>query len=266
MATMKNLSSNILEFVLSQPAHKLPAVFDLEQCPFPQGEIPLEDVLEEIVRLQSSGLIEANVLKGIDGKPSKIQIRYVTLDGRNYLQGRNPVAVEWPFLKKMMAAVIAVVVLMGFLFLGGLGRRKGDVPPTASPTPTPQIAPTPTPEPTPIPTPEATPTPEPTPNTTPAPTPTPLASPKPKPKSSASPREAPGSKPSSSTSPKPANLVSAKTKETQRANPNSKPTPYASPKLKPRETQHTSPNPKPAASASPKTKPRETPRATPEVQ
>jgi len=238
MATMKNLSSNILEFVLSQPAHKLPAVFDLEQCPFPQGEIPLEDVLEEIVRLQSSGLIEANVLKGIDGKPSKIQIRYVTLDGRNYLQGRNPVAVEWPFLKKMMAAVIAVVVLIVFLFLGGLGRRKGDVPPTASPSPTRQIAPTPTP----------------------------LASPKPKPKSSASPREAPGSKPSSSTSPKPANLVSAKTKETQRANPNSEPTPYASPKLKPRETLHTSPNPKPAASASPKTKPRETPRATPEVQ
>jgi hypothetical protein len=89
---MKNLSNSILEFVLSQPAHKLPAVFDLKQCPIPQGEIPLEEVLEEVVRLKTSGLIEANVLSGIDGKPIAVQIRYVTLGARTFCRG----AIPWP--------------------------------------------------------------------------------------------------------------------------------------------------------------------------
>jgi|GEM_PF-1059834 len=195
MSTMKNLSISILEFVLSQPAHKLPAVFDLEQCPFPHGEIPLEDVLEEIVRLQSSGLIEANVLKGIDGKPYRVQIRYVTLGGKNYLEGGNPLVVQWSFLKKILGAVLVVAVLIGFLLLGGLGRRNGgsvggDVVSAATPTPTPEATPTATPEPTPTPTPEATPT----------ATPSPSASPKPKRKET--PHASPTAKASPSASPK----------------------------------------------------------------
>jgi len=189
MSTMKNLSISILEFVLSQPAHKLPAVFDLEQCPFPHGEIPLEDVLEEIVRLQSSGLIEANVLKGIDGKPYRVQIRYVTLGGKNYLEGGNPLVVQWSFLKKILGAVLVVAVLIGFLLLGGLGRRNGgsvggDVVSAATPTPTPEATPTATPEPTPTPTPEATPTatPKPKRKETPHASPTAKASPSASPK------------------------------------------------------------------------------------
>jgi len=229
MSTMKNLSISILEFVLSQPAHKLPAVFDLEQCPFPHGEIPLEDILEEIVRLRSSGLIEANVLKGIDGKPYRVQIRYVTLGGKNYLEGSNPLAVQWSFLKKILGVVLVVAVLIGFLLLGGLGRRKGgsvggDVVPAATPTPTPEATPSPTatPEPTPTPTPEATPTP----TATPSPTPAPSASPKPKPKPKETPRTTPDSKPAPSTSPKP------RPRETPHASPNAKASPSASPKLK----------------------------------
>ena len=260
MSSMKNLSNSILEFVLSQPAHKLPVVFDLEQCPFPHGEIALEEVLEEIVRLQASGLVEANVLKGIDGKPSKVQIRYVTLAGKNFLQGRNPVAVQWSVLKKIPASllgVVAVALLIGVLLLGGFGSRKGKPLPAATPTPTPDItpAPTATPEPTPTPTPEPTPTP----TATPSPTPAPTASPKPKPK----PKESPRATPSPTSSP----LGSLKPKlgATPHASPNLKPAASPSPKPKdPKEKPRATPGSKPTSSTSPKPKPRETPRATPE--
>jgi hypothetical protein len=260
MSSMKNLSISILEFVLSQPAHKLPAVFDLEQCPFPHGEIALEDVLEEVVRLQSSGLIEANVLKGFDGKASKVQIRYVTLAGKNYLQGRKPVAVQWSVLKKIPASllgVVAVALVIGVLLLGGFGSRKGKPIPAATPTPTPDItpAPTATPEPTPTPTPEATPTP----TATPEPIPAPTASPKPKPK----PKESPRATPSSTSSP------SASTRPKLGATPHTSPNvkPAASPSPKPKDSKEkprVTPGSKPTSSTSPKPKPRETPRATPE--
>jgi hypothetical protein len=134
----------------------------------------LEDILEEIVRLRSSGLIEANVLKGIDGKPTKVQVRYVTLSGRNYLEGKNPQVEQRAILRKIVGLLAAVLVI-GFLFVGS--TRIGnflhghhEVPPAPTTTPTP----IPTPEPTPT----ATPTPEPTPTATPTPEPTPTPSPK----------------------------------------------------------------------------------------
>ena len=166
---MKKLSISILEFVLSLPAHKLPAVFDLEQCPFPQGEIRLEEVLEEIIRLKSGGLIEANVLKGFDGKPTKVQIRYVTLKGRIYLEGVNPLASQRSAQKKILGAGLAAVLTIGLLLLVGVRHRKSDAVPAAAPLPSPTGTPAPTPEPTP----EATPTPMATPATTPEPTPSP---------------------------------------------------------------------------------------------
>ncbi len=172
MSTMKSLSIGILEYVLSQPAHKLPAVFDLEQSPFPYGELSLEEILEEIIRLKSIGLIEANVLKGIDNKPYKVQVRYVTLDGRNYLEGKNPLAEQRSFLTKILGGTLAVAALIGFLILGGnrlggLLHRHGTVEAAADstpiPTPTPMATPAPTPEPTPTPTPEPMPSPSPSP-------------------------------------------------------------------------------------------------------
>jgi hypothetical protein len=172
MSTMKSLSIGILEYVLSQPAHKLPADFDLEQCPFPYGELSLEEILEEIIRLKSIGLIEANVLKGIDNKPYKVQVRYVTLDGRNYLEGKNPLAEQRSFLIKILGGTLAVAALIGFLILGGnrlggLLHRHGTVEAAADstpiPTPTPMATPAPTPEPTPTPTPEPMPSPSPSP-------------------------------------------------------------------------------------------------------
>ena len=128
---MKKLSISILEFVLSLPAHKLPAVFDLEQCPFPQGEIRLEEVLEEIIRLKSGGLIEANVLKGFDGKPTKVQIRYVTLKGRIYLEGVNPLASQRSAQKKILGAGLAAVLTIGLLLLVGVRHRKSDAVPAS---------------------------------------------------------------------------------------------------------------------------------------
>jgi hypothetical protein len=260
MSTMKNLSISILEFVLSQPAHKLPANFDLENCPVPHGEISLEAVLDEVVRLQSAGLIEANIQHGIDGKPSKAQIRYVTLGGKNYLEGVNPIAEQWAFIKKILLAVIVTALLIGFLLIGGFGRKSPVVAPVSIPTPTatPESTPTPTPSPeispittaTPIPTPEVTPAP------TPSPTPSPSVSPKPKPKPQETPRATPSSK--SSASPKP------KSKESSRSNPTPKPSPSISPK--PKEKPHSTPVSKPTPSASPKPKPKVTPHETPEVQ
>lgn len=178
MSTMKSLSIGILEYVLSQPAHKLPADFDLEQCPFPYGELSLEEILEEIIRLKSIGLIEANVLKGIDNKPYKVQVRYVTLDGRNYLEGKNPLAEQRSFLIKILGGTLAVAALIGFLILGGnrlggLLHRHGSVEAAATlvatPASTPMATPTPTPEPTPAPTATPTPTPEPMPSPSPSP-------------------------------------------------------------------------------------------------
>ena len=168
MSTMKSLSISVLEYILSQPAHKLPAVFDLEQCPFPHGEIPLEEVFEEILRLKSVGLIEANVVKGIDGKPTKVQVRYVTLSGRNYLEGKNPQVEQRAILRKIVGGILVAVLVIGFLLagstrLGDLLHRQGEMPPAPSPTPVPTPTPTPTPELTPTPTPEPTPTPSPSP-------------------------------------------------------------------------------------------------------
>ena len=179
MSTTKSLSISVLEYILSQPAHKLPADFDLAQCPFPHGEIPLEEIFEEILRLKSVGLIEANVIKGIDGKPTKVQVRYVTLSGRNYLEGKNPQVEQRAILRKIVGGLLVAVLVIGFLFvgstrLGGLLQRHHEVPPAPTPTPTP--VPTPTPTPTPVP----TPTPEPTPTATPTPEPTPTPSPSPK--------------------------------------------------------------------------------------
>jgi outer membrane biosynthesis protein TonB len=174
MSTMKSLSISVLEYILSQPAHKLPAVFDLEQCPFPHGEIPLEEVFEEILRLKSVGLIEANVVKGIDGKPTKVQVRYVTLSGMNYLEGKNPQVEQRAILRKIVGGLLVAVLVIGFLFVGS--TRIGnflhghhEVPPTPTPIPTPVPTPTPLPTPTPEPTPTATPTPEPTPTPSPSP-------------------------------------------------------------------------------------------------
>lgn len=174
MSTMKSLSIVILEYVLSLPAHKLPALFDLNQCPFPHGELSLEEILEEILRLKSVGLIEANILKGIDGQPYRVQVRYVTLNGRNYLEGKNPLAEQRSVLIKILGGIFAVAALIGFLLfggnrLGGLLHRHGDVEPAPAPIPTPTPMATPTPEPTPAPTATPTPTPEPTPSPSPSP-------------------------------------------------------------------------------------------------
>jgi outer membrane biosynthesis protein TonB len=185
MSTTKSLSISILEYILSQPAHKLPAVFDLEQCPFPHQEIPLEEVFEEILRLKSVGLIEANVMKGIDGKPYKVQARYVTLNGRNYLEGKNPPTKQRAILGKIVGCLLVAIVVIGFLLIGitRLGFLHGHH--EVSP------APTPTPLPTPVSTPTPTPTPEPTPTATPPPTPEPTPTPSPSPKHRAKPHTSP---------------------------------------------------------------------------
>jgi len=192
MPTMKSFSIDVLEYVLSQPAHKLPAVFDLEQCPFPHGEIPLDEVFEEILRLKSVGLIEANVLKGVDGKPNKVQVRYVTLNGRNYLDGKNTLAEQRSVLTKILGGVLVAAMVIGFLLLGG-NRLDGLLHRVSAgePASTPLATPTPTPEPTPIPTPTATPAPTPEPTPIPTPTATPAPTPEPSPKHGLKPHKTP---------------------------------------------------------------------------
>ena len=86
---MKYLATPILEFVLAQTAHKLPVVFTLEECPLPDCSESPEDVLGEVLRLQKEGWIEAHVTRGVTGKPKRVEVRYITLPGRNYLESRN---------------------------------------------------------------------------------------------------------------------------------------------------------------------------------
>jgi hypothetical protein len=86
---MKHLATPILEFVLAQPAHKLPVVFTLEECPLPDCSESPEDVLGEVLRLLKEGWIEAHVTRGVTGKPKRVEVRYITLPGINYLESRN---------------------------------------------------------------------------------------------------------------------------------------------------------------------------------
>jgi hypothetical protein len=86
---MKSLIIQILEFVRNQPAHRLPALFNQEECPLPECTESPEDVFQEVLRMQKEGLVEAHVNRDCKSNPKQLEIRYVTLAGANYLEAKN---------------------------------------------------------------------------------------------------------------------------------------------------------------------------------
>jgi hypothetical protein len=179
---MKHLAIPILEFVLLQPAHKLPVVFTLEECPLPECSEEPSDVLQEVLRLRDEGLIEAHVIRGVTGKPSKAEIRYVTLGGKIFLDNRNMRGKE---NKKdgVSPWFVAGLVILGALILGSFFGHfskaslfhRENLTPKPSPTEIPLATPTPIPSPSlspeasPTPSPIATPIPVSSPSSTPSP-------------------------------------------------------------------------------------------------
>lgn len=183
---MKHLAIPIMEFVQAQPAHKLPVVFTLKEVPLPDCDEAPEDVLQEVLRLEKGGLIEAHVSRDVTGKPFKVEIRYVTLDGIRSLgsmdsdDGEKAPKRKGPRLGVLLFFVVAIILALAAL-LKGTGRQEA--PAMQSPTPAPVASPTPeataTPVATATPSPSVTPEPTATPSPTPSATALPSASPSP---------------------------------------------------------------------------------------
>ena len=86
---MKPLIIQILEFIRSQPAHRLPALFTGEESPLPGCDESPEAVFQEVLRMQKDGLLEARVNRDCKSNPKKMEVRYVTLAGANYLEAKG---------------------------------------------------------------------------------------------------------------------------------------------------------------------------------
>jgi len=87
---MKHLAIQILEFVRSKPAHKLPVLFTLEECPVPECSESPEVVFKEVLQMVKEGLIEAHVIRDMKSNPKEIEVRYVTIVGANHLETKGP--------------------------------------------------------------------------------------------------------------------------------------------------------------------------------
>jgi len=89
-SSMKHLAIQILEFVRSKPAQKLPVHFTLGECPLPDcSESPEED-FQEVLRMVKAGLLEAHVIRGVKSKPKEIEVRYINVVGENHLEAKGP--------------------------------------------------------------------------------------------------------------------------------------------------------------------------------
>ena len=89
-SSMKHLATPILEFVRSKPAHKLPVLFTLEECPLPDCAESPGEVFKKVLTLVKDGLVEAHVSRDVKSNPKQIEVRYVTLAGANYLETNGP--------------------------------------------------------------------------------------------------------------------------------------------------------------------------------
>jgi hypothetical protein len=89
-SSTKHLAIQVLEFVRSKPAHKLPVLFTLGECPLPECSESPEEVFQEVLRLEREGLIEAHVNRDVKSNPKEIEVRYVTLAGAIHLESQGP--------------------------------------------------------------------------------------------------------------------------------------------------------------------------------
>ena len=89
-SSMKHIAIQILEFVRSKPAHKLPVLFTLGECPLPECSESPEVVFQEVLGMVKEGLIEAHVIRDMKSNPKEIEVRYITIVGANHLKDQGP--------------------------------------------------------------------------------------------------------------------------------------------------------------------------------
>ena len=88
-SSMKHLAIQILDFVRSKPAHQLPVLFTLEECPMSDCPESPDEVFQEVLRLVKEGLIEALVIRDVKSNAKEIEVSYVTIAGAIYLQAKG---------------------------------------------------------------------------------------------------------------------------------------------------------------------------------
>jgi hypothetical protein len=154
---MKHLVTAILEFVLSQPAHRLPAVFTPATCPLPDCSESPEDVFDTVLKLNQQELIKAHVTRGVHGAPCQAEVQYVTLAGRIHLENRLEKTREKKLSERVAVggglAVIAILVVVGVMIFGlfrgprssSPGPQHADLPKSTAPAEPPAPAATPSP-------------------------------------------------------------------------------------------------------------------------
>ena len=178
----------LLEFVTAQPAHKLPVVFTNEKCPLPDCTESPEEIFKEVLTLQRQGWIEARINRDVIGKPSQVEIRYVTLEGSAFLHGRQADSQEGMPIGKLIiwgsgGITILILAILGAHFISERSPKHSELPRHELPVQVPTPASTPSPTPIAVATPESIPsasqstspsaTPTPIQEVTPVPTPTP---------------------------------------------------------------------------------------------
>lgn len=178
----------LLEFVTAQPAHKLPVVFTNEKCPLPDCTESPEEIFKEVLTLHRQGWIEARINRDVVGKPSQVEIRYVTLEGSAFLHGRQTNSQEGMPIGKLIlwgsgGIIILILAILGAHFISVRSPKQSEIPrkelpvqvPTPVSTPSPTPLPVASPEPSPSAIPSASPSATPTPiqAVTPVPSPTP---------------------------------------------------------------------------------------------
>ena len=124
--SMTPLTIQILEFVLAQPAHKLPVIFTPEKSPLSECAESPEDIFQEVLRLEKENLIEAIVVRDVISKPQQVQIRYIPLKGRVYLNDRHSKIQEKnPFRNVFLWGTVAIVILVAVI-LSSFGGNIAD--------------------------------------------------------------------------------------------------------------------------------------------
>ena len=180
---MNHLTIPILEFVKAQPAHRLPVVFTAENSPLPDCSESPEEILKEVLTLQKDGWIEAHVIRDVTGKPYRAEVRYISLAGSVFLDGRASKAREnAPIGKLILWGIVGIVILLAIILGGFAARNAGSHSQQQHESPKKEmiaetLPPTPSPTPVPVATPEAPPSPAITPAPSATPTPAPVASP-----------------------------------------------------------------------------------------
>jgi len=118
---MNHLTLPILEFILSQPAHKLPAAFTSDKNPLPASSDSSEEIFQEALKLHREGWVEAHIIRGVTGQTREIQISYITLEGRLHLDSKySKMQENAPLIRALLigAVLLTLLALAYFIFRG----------------------------------------------------------------------------------------------------------------------------------------------------